>query len=194
MRESEARGLAYLTQNSAFGEHLVENRRFESCRQAGILFLGHFERIGSRRLWQNHRFRDAARLESLSRVSLRESEAHGFAYLTQNSTFGRHLVENRRFESCRQAGILISGLFERIGSARLWQNHRFRAAARLESLSRVSLRESETHGFACLTQNSTFGRHLVENRRFESCRQAGILISGLFERIGSTRLCIFNTK
>ena len=53
------------------------------------------------------------------------------------------MVENRRFESCRQAGVLISGLFERIGSTRLWQNHRFRAAARLESLSRVSLRESE---------------------------------------------------
>ncbi|WP_422020782.1 hypothetical protein [Pyruvatibacter mobilis] len=106
--------------------------------------------------------RAAARLESLSRVSLRESEAHGFAYLTQNSTFGRHLVENRRFESCRQAGILISGLFERIGSTRLciykhkiallggiWlKTAGLRAAARLESLSRVSLRESEIAGFA----------------------------------------------
>ncbi|WP_422020780.1 hypothetical protein, partial [Pyruvatibacter mobilis] len=73
------------------------------------------------------------------------------ACLTQNSTFGRHLVENRRFESCRQAGILISGLFERIGNRRLCQNHRFRAAARLESLSRVSLRESEARGFAKTT-------------------------------------------
>ena len=148
LRESEPRGLAYLTQSSAFGEHLVENRRFESCRQAGILIPGLFEGIGSTRLWQNHRFRAAARLESLSRVSLRESEAHG---LTQNSAFGRHLVENRRFESCRQAGILISGLFERIGSTRLCQNHRLRAAARLESVSRVSLRESEIAGFATTT-------------------------------------------
>ena len=61
------------------------------------------------------------------------------------------MVENRRFESCRQAGILISGLFERIGSARLCQNNRLRAAARLESLSRVSLRESEIVGFATTT-------------------------------------------
>ena len=117
-----------------------------------------FESIGLKTaVW-----RAAARLESLSRVSLRESEAHGFAYLTQNSTFGRHLVENRRFESCRQAGALISGLFERIGSGRfcvichkmaVFESIRlktavFRAAARLESLSRVSLRESEAAGFA----------------------------------------------
>ena len=114
---------------------------------------------------QNNRFRAAARLESLSRVSLRESEARGFAYLTQNSAFGEHLVENRRFESCRQAGILISGLFERIGSTRLcifkhkkafldsiWlKTAVLRAAARLESLSRVSLRESEARGFAKTT-------------------------------------------
>ena len=124
-----------------------------AAAKAGILIPGLFERIGSTRLWQNHRFRAAAKLESLSRVSLRESEAHGFAYLTQNSTFGRRLVENRRFESCRQAGILISGLFERIGSTRLCQNHRLRAAARLESLSRVSLRESE---IARLCQNHRF--------------------------------------
>ena len=48
---------------------------------------------------------------------------------------------------------------------------RFGAAPKLESLSRASLRESEPAGFG-------------ENRRFESCRRAGILISGLFERIG----------
>ena len=70
---------------------------------------------------------------------------------TQNSAFGEHLVESHRFESCRQAGILISGLFERIGSTRLCENHRLRAAARLESLSRVSLRESEIAGFATTT-------------------------------------------
>ena len=49
------------------------------------------------RLLQNRRFRAAVRLESLSRASLRESEGHGFAHLTQNGAFGRHLVENRRF-------------------------------------------------------------------------------------------------
>ena len=100
---------------------MVENRRFESCRQAGILISGLFERIGSARLC---------------------------VFKRKKSIFGEHMVENRRFESCRQAGILISGLFERIGNRRLCHNHRFRAAARLESLSRVSLRDSETPAFA----------------------------------------------
>ena len=117
-------------QNSTFGKHLV------------------FERIGSSRLCQNDRFRAAARLESLSRVSLRESEAPGFRKTTVLRAAARlESLSRVSFESCRQAGILISGLFERIGSSRFCQNHRFRAAARLESLSRVSLRESETPGF-----------------------------------------------
>ena len=59
----------------------------------------------------------------------------------------------RRYESCRQAGtgILIPGLFERIGNSLLCQNNRFTAAARLESLSRASLRESVAAGFAYLS-------------------------------------------
>ncbi|WP_422020784.1 hypothetical protein [Pyruvatibacter mobilis] len=134
--------------------------------------------------------RAAARLESLSRVSLRESVIAGIPKTTvlelppgwspylgslcenrfrpalhawaQNSAFGEHLVENRRFESCRHAGILISGLFERIGNARLCMlKHKIallesiwlkiavlRAAARLESLFRASWKESEIAGFA----------------------------------------------
>ena len=93
--------------------------------------------------------RAAARLESLSRVSLRESEAAGFAY------------------SCCQAGILISGLFERLGSTRLCQNYCFRAAARLESLSRVS----ETPGFRKTTvlraaaRLESLSRVSLENRK-----------------------------
>ena len=68
------------------------------------------------------------------------------------------MVENRRFESCRQAGILISGLFERIGSSRLCQNHCFRASARLESVSRVSFKESEAVGSAYLSIKKRFLR------------------------------------
>ena len=78
-----------------------------------------------------------------------------------NYIFGRLGASRHRFESCRQAGILISGLFERIGSGRLcilkhkiallesiWlKSAVLRAAARLESLSRVSLRDLEAAGF-----------------------------------------------
>ena len=69
--------------------------------------------------------RAAARLESLSRVSLKESEAHGFAYLYKHKIA---LLES------------------------IWlKTAVLRATARLESLSWVSLRESEAAGFAKTT-------------------------------------------
>ena len=90
--------------------------------------------------------------------SKRNKEKSAWTLIRQN---GRS-VENGRFESCRHAGILISGLFERVGSSRLcilehkivlFESIRLnppvlRAATQLESLSRVSLRESGAAGFA----------------------------------------------
>ena len=90
----------------------------------------------------------------------------------QNSTFGEHLVENRRFETCRQAGLLTT---EAAGFAKTavlelppgWNPYLGSLFSR-EDRKRAALRIK--------AQNSTSGEHLVENRRFESCRQAGILL------------------